>query len=413
MIAALEHCKALIQSGGGQHTTSMAALVAGGAAGGAGALAAGLAVSPDSAAPSPAFPAGDGSGEIEPPPPQYDDRRRSWTPWLWALLAALLIAGAATAAYFVSRPKQRVVPSVTGEQLNLARTVLQNAGFSVGVIRVSNGQAAGVVIGEEPGAGAKADKGSTVTVTVSEGPGKQSVPSVLGLSQAKARKLISQSKLKVARVLKQPSSQFPSGQATGTDPRSGTAVPFGSGVTLFVSTGPAQKSVPDVGGDTEADATTALTAAGFKVSASTQSSSSVQAGNVISQDPAGGSTAIPGTVIKIVVSSAPATGSVPNVVGDPADGATSALSAAGFTVLRRTREVSQSSQDGIVVSQTPSGGSTAKKNSSVTIVIGHYTPTNTSTTTTPTTSTTTTTTSPTSTSTTSSTTSSSTTSGQP
>jgi serine/threonine-protein kinase len=266
------------------------------------------------------------------------------------------------------------------------------------VIRVPNVKTAGVVIGEEPQAGSRADKNSTITVTVSQGPGNQSVPSVQGLSEARAKKLITQAKLKVVRVVMAPSQTFPAGEASGTNPAAGTSVPFESGVTLLVSDGLPQRSVPDVRGESESAATTNLTGAGFKVSASTQSSSSVPAGDVISQNPAGGSTAASGTLVRIVVASAPPTGSVPSVVGDPADGAASALAAAGFKVVRKTKSVSQASQNGIVLSQTPGAGATAKKNSSVTIVVGRYKPTRTSTTTTtPTTSTTTTPTTSTST----------------
>jgi len=378
LIVALENAKELILSGaGGQHTASMAALAAGGAAGAAGGLAAGaLAASEAERYPDPSD---NGSGELAPPPPEDDEHRRRWAPWLWAALVALLIAGAAAAAYLVSRPQQRVVPAVTGEQLNLARTVLQNAGFAVAVIQVPNPNAAGLVIGEEPAAQTRADQGSTVTVTVSQGPGNQAVPSVQGLSESKAKRLIVKAKLKVARVVRQSSQVFPAGEATGTDPGALASVPFGSGVTLFVSSGPPQKLVPDVTTDSEATATTALTSAGFRVSPSTQSSTSVSPGNVISQDPAGGSTAPAGAVVKIVVAAAPSTGSVPNVVGDSPGAATSALTSAGFKVVRASKPVGQSSQNGMVVSQTPGAGSTAKKNSTVTIVIGHYAPASSST----------------------------------
>jgi eukaryotic-like serine/threonine-protein kinase len=393
-ISALENVKAVIRAGAaGQHTASMAAIIAAAAGGAAGAgTGAGLA-----GAPEPAFPGTDsnGSGELgEPPPPNDEPRRRNWTPWLWALLVALLIAGAAGGAYFISRPHQRVVPAVTGEQLNLARTVVQNAGFTVGTISVPSTQASGIVIGENPNAGLKADKGSTVTLTVSSGPGKQAVPSVQGLSETKAKKAIQGAHLKVARVEPQSSSRWSAGEATGTDPSAGTSVPFGTGVTLFISSGPAPKAVPDVTGQSQSDATSALETAGFKVSAATQTSSTATAGNVISQNPDAGTTEPPGTTVTIVVASAPATGTVPPVVGDPADGAVSALQAAGFKVGRKTKNVSNQSQDGTVISQSPTGGSTANKDSTVTIVVGRFTGSSSSTSTsTTTTSTSTTTTS--------------------
>jgi serine/threonine-protein kinase len=386
-ITALENCKAMIRAGaGGQNTTSMAAVIAAAAEGGpaAGAAGAALAGAAEAQGEGYADSATNGSGELGEPfaGREGEQRRRRWWPWLGGLLVALLIAGAATAAYFVSRPHKRVVPAVTGEQLNVARTVLQNAGFAVGVIQVPSKQAVGNVIGENPAAGIKADKGSTVTLTVSQGPGKQAVPSVQGLSQSKATKLIKGGHLKVSRVIMQTSSRFDAGQATGTDPSAGTSVPFGTGVTLFVSSGPPAKAVPDVTGQSQGDATSALTSAGFKVNTETQPSDSVQPGNVISQNPSGGSSEGPGTTVTIVVASAPSTTTVPPVVGDPADGATSALLAAGFKVQRKTTDVTSQNQNGTVVSQSPSGGSTSKKSSTVTITIGRFTQSSSSTTTT-------------------------------
>ena len=82
---------------------------------------------------------------------------------------------------------------------------------------------------------------------------------------------------------------------------------------------------------------------------------------------------------------------VPDVKGDTASGARRALERAGFKVARQHQDVTKQSQDGIVTSQTPGAGSTAKKGSTVTIVIGHFKapPTTTTTTTTSTTTTTT------------------------
>jgi serine/threonine-protein kinase len=314
-----------------------------------------------------------GAGVVAAPwPPEEEHHHHSWVPWLWALLVALLIGGTAAAAYFITRPEKRVVPAVTGEQVNVARTVVQNAGFGVSTIQVPSNQTAGIVIGENPGAGIKADKGSTVSLTVSQGPGKQAVPSVQGLSQSRATKAIKNAHLKVARVVMQNSSRWSVGEATGTDPSAGTSVPFDSGVTLFVSSGPAPKSVPDVTGQTQSDATQALESAGFKVSVTTQTSSSTTAGDVISQSPSAGAAEARGTTVTLVVASAPATNTVPPVVGDPADGAASALQAAGFAVQRRTQKVTNQNQDGTVISQSPAGGTTADKNSTVTIVVGKF-----------------------------------------
>jgi beta-lactam-binding protein with PASTA domain len=382
LITVLEHCRATILSGvAGEHTASMAAVIAGAAGAGAGAALAEPTVYPPPST-------GNGTGELtEGPHEEEEPPRRSWTPWLWAVLVLLLIAGTATAAYFVSRPKQRVVPSVTGEQLNVARTVILDAGFRVDVIKVESAKKAGTVIGEDPAPLTKADKASTVTLSVSQGPGNTAVPSVLGLSVSRATKALRRASLKVTRVVPETSTQFKLGQVTGTNPGAGRSLPAGTGVALLVSSGAPKKLVPSVRGESQASATTQLTQAGFNVASQNQTSSSVTAGNVISQTPAGGSSEIQGSTVTIIVAVAPVMITVPPVVNDPVAGAVSALTTAGFRVQRQTRDVSQPDQDGTVLSQSPAGGSSQKKNTIVTIVVGHYVATSTSTTTTSSTST--------------------------
>jgi serine/threonine-protein kinase len=97
--------------------------------------------------------------------------------------------------------------------------------------------------------------------------------------------------------------------------------------------------------------------------------------------------------VTIVVAKAPTTTAVPSVVGDTPSTASSALTAAGFTVNRTTKDVTDQSNNGLVVKQSPGAGTKAKNGSAVTIVVGKFVPTNTTTTTssTPTTSSTTTT----------------------
>ncbi|HET9105065.1 MAG TPA: Stk1 family PASTA domain-containing Ser/Thr kinase [Solirubrobacteraceae bacterium] len=314
--------------------------------------------------------------EVIDEPPPLEDHRRHWLPWLATALILLLVAGGAATAYLLTRPKQVQVPPVTGDPLNTARTVLQNAGFQVASpLMVSNARPAGTVIGESPAGGTKADKGSTVTLTVSQGPGTHAIPSVVGLSRAAAEQALRRTRLKVHTV-SQPSARYPAGKAVGTDPRAGTQVNPGSAVTLFVSSGPAPKAVRDVTGESQAQATADLTNAGFKVSATTQTSSTVKAGNVISQNPAGGTPAPPGSTVTIVVATAPATTPVPNVVGDTADAARFTIVSSGLTFRSAPRVTTNPAQNGIVLAQDPKHGK-VKKGTVVTVTVGKFTPTNT------------------------------------
>jgi len=369
-IAALEQARAAIVSGvSAQHTASMLAIPPMAAAAGAAA-----AVTPSPAsepapaaalAPAALAPGADGS----PAPPRPRRRRRRW---LWVLVALVALAGAGVAAYVLTRPSRTVVPQVVGGDLNTARTELQNAGFGLNTISVTNGKPAGRVISQQPTGGTRADAGSTVTLTVSQGPGNRTVPPVKGLPVAMAERLITRAGLKVGREPRQASAQFAAGEVTGTDPAAGVTPPVGTAVTVFVSTGKAKAPVPDVTDQPRADATATLQAAGFKVASSTRTSGTVTPGNVISQDPAGGSSATAGSVVAIVVAGAPSTAMVPDVTGDTARAATSALTAAGFQVTQTTKDVRKQSNDGIVLSQSPGGGTTAGKGSTVTIVVGRF-----------------------------------------
>jgi serine/threonine-protein kinase len=271
---------------------------------------------------------------------------------------------------------------------------VQNAGFTPNLIYRMDPHPSGTVIAQQPLGATKADKGSTVTLTVSQGPGNTTVPSVSFLSRSAAISAIKQAQLKVSRVQLETSGTIPPNDATRSDPVAGASLPVGSGVTLFVSSGPPNVNVPDVTGESQSAAAATLKNAGFSVASSGQTSTTVTPGNVISQNPAGGTSVPPGSTVTIVVAQAAPNVNVPGVTGQKEAAARSTLTAAGFTVSTQSRDVTNRAQAGVVLSQSPTAGSSASKGSGVTIVIGHFTPSTT------TTSSSTTHTSPTTTSTT-------------
>jgi serine/threonine-protein kinase len=387
-IAALEHAKAVITSGeAGQRTASMAALAAAGMAGGAAAAAASAAAQDPDAGAAAAPPAAhevaavDGGG---PPPgePEGPPRRRGRN-WLWALVAAVVLAGAGLAAYLLTKPTPVLVPPVVGEQFAVARQQLLNKGFQVHELNTTSNHPVGYVFGQNPNGGTKANEGSTVTLTVSTGPGNTSVPAVEGQPQDDAKRAIQRARLKVGRVQQQSSNEVPDGDVIRTSPTAGQTVPINTSVEIFVSSGKPLVNVPDVTGQPQDSARSALQAAGFQVTTSSRSSSGVNTGNVISQDPTGGTEASSGTTVSLVISTGPpttattttpttATVTVPSVTGDKPGQATSALQSAGFAVNQTTKNVTDQSKDGIVLSQSPSGS--AARGSTVTITVGKFQP---------------------------------------
>jgi hypothetical protein len=135
-------------------------------------------------------------------------------------------------------------------------------------------------------------------------------------------------------------------------------------------------SVPNVVGDTQAAAGTAITGAGLTVGAVTQTSSAtVASGDVISETPAAGTSAASGSSVALVVSTGPATVSVPNVVGNTQAAATTAITGAGLIVGAVTKQSSGSVASGDVISENPGAATSVAKGSAVALVVSSGPPT--------------------------------------
>jgi hypothetical protein len=142
------------------------------------------------------------------------------------------------------------------------------------------------------------------------------VPNVVGDTQAAAATAITAAGLTVGTVTMQSSGTVTSGNIISENPAAGVSVTKGSAVALAVSSGPAMVTVPNVVGDSQAAATTAITGAGLTLGMVTmQSSATVASGSVISENPAAGTSVASGSPVALAVStgaavSTPALGGV-------------------------------------------------------------------------------------------------------
>ena len=310
--------------------------------------------------------------------PEDEERRRRRWPWLLALL--LVLAGLIL-AFALTRPAEVRVPKVVGFQLVTGKAVLENRGFHVNVTRVTTDRPVDNIIRQDPQPATKVDEGSTVSLTVSNGPGQALVPAVDNLTSKQARQKLAQAGFKVA-VQTEASTRVKKGFATRTAPASGQQVNKGSLVTLFVSSGPPAVRVPDVTGQSQDAATAALTNAGLKAT-TTQRDSSRDPGTVLAQTPQAGTTVDPGTVVTLTVARQPKQTSVPDVTGRDLASARRALSAVGLKTAVAREDVTDRTDDGKVVSEDPPGGSKVNNGSTVTLSVGRFRPTTTPTTPTP------------------------------
>ena len=202
-------------------------------------------------------------------------------------------------------PGTVVVPNVEKEQATTAEAKLLALGFNVSTNYQNASASQGTVVNQSPGPDKAAPKGSTVVLTVSNGPAKITVPNVTGLSLAQASNKLGVAGLAVGTTTSQPSTSVPNGDVISTSPAAGTQVAPNSSVNLVVSSG-YNTTVPNVVGDTQSAADSAITSAGLTVGTTTsQPSTSVPNGDVISTSPSGGSTATVGSAVNLVVSSGP------------------------------------------------------------------------------------------------------------
>jgi serine/threonine-protein kinase len=291
--------------------------------------------------------------------------------WLWLL--AVLVAALGLAAVLLLPGTHKVsVPTVVGADQANAEAKLRQDGFRVDSVQKTAEQPAGQVIGQDPTGGTKAKKGSTVTLTVSAGPQQVAVPQVVGLTVSSARGRLSKAGLQ-ASEREQNSDTVADGRVISVSPPEGQKVDKGSSVTLVVSSGKPQVQVPDVVGKSFDEAQSNLQAAGFKVTR-TDKESDKEPGTVLSQNPKSGGRIDAGSTIALTVAKAPSQVPVPDVTGEEAATAITALSKQGFVIDQQSKDVPTPDGDGVVLQQSPSGGKKAKKGSTVTIVVGKFNP---------------------------------------
>ncbi|HEX3237424.1 MAG TPA: Stk1 family PASTA domain-containing Ser/Thr kinase [Gaiellaceae bacterium] len=304
----------------------------------------------------------------------YEERGQDRPLWPWLVAVGFVIA-AIIAGFFVwqelSGAPQVVVNNYVGETQKNAEQQIKAANLQPAVNKASNEKVdRGKVFKQDPDPGSKIDKNGTVTIWVSTGPPKVSVPDVKGQSWPTAQQTLVNAGLQPERHIVPGDTKD---QVTATDPAAGESVPKGSKVRVNVMSGPATGTVPSVVGLSLQDAISTLNKVGFNANPKYVNNSTAPANQVISQSPVPGTSATKSTSVTVQVSNGPPQVTVPDVVGYTSQQAVQTLQAAGFQVNQQYQNTG-ADQDNIVQSQNPAGNSTATKGSQVTIVIGQHSP---------------------------------------
>jgi beta-lactam-binding protein with PASTA domain len=287
-------------------------------------------------------------------------------------LTLLVLALVALMAYAFTRPEQVEVPKVTGLSLEKARDRLDRVGFdNVDVERERSSAAVDQVLRQTPDPGEEAAKEDPIELVVSGGPGNVRVPSVRNTQFRLALRELRRAGLKVTAD-QQPSSSIREGFAIGTSPKEGAQVDRGSRVRLFVSSGPAKVSVPDVVGLTREAAETRITREGLDVAAVVRQQSDKPEEEVIAQTPAPGTNVDAGDGVTITISTGTEKIPVPNVVGLSVEDARAMLQRDGLGAAVRRRSTDNEEEEDQVLDQRPGAGVEVDRGRSVIIFVGRF-----------------------------------------
>jgi serine/threonine-protein kinase len=295
-------------------------------------------------------------------------RRRRW-PWVVAVLVVLLAGGGVGGRLALEKAKIIFIPTptyklvaVTGLSVGQANVKLHHDRFQVIVTghQTSITAPVGQILSQEPKAGEKLKRGSTVAVVVSSGLPNVAVPvlaPVTGDCPA-ITALLLQSHF--ATACSDPNSTtVPKGTVIAWSPNG--IAPYGATISVTVSAGPPSENIPSLTGQTCAGATTTLLAVGLHANCTQQYSSAVPNGEVITWAPT--TAALEGTTVNIVVSEGPQPVTIPsNLYGMTVSEAIAALQAVGLTPVSGGGSLS-----GHVFLSSPAAGASVLPGTTVTL----------------------------------------------
>ena len=194
------------------------------------------------------------------------------------------------------------VPPLVNQSVTAAKAQLQQMGLEPNVQFSSTCTQQNIVCNQTPKAGSPLTPGATVNIFTA--PATTAVPDVTGLGQTTACNRLGQAGFQCGNITTQASSTVPKTYVISTNPPPGAEEPANAAINLVVSSGPSSGLVPDVVGDTQAQAITALQGANLNPVVICQLTiDPTQNGLVQSQSPNGGQSANAGTTVDITVGS--------------------------------------------------------------------------------------------------------------
>ena len=206
----------------------------------------------------------------------------------------------------LAEPEMVVVPGVVGQSLEEARALLARVPLRLGRVRQTpSSRPRGTILEQTPAPTTKVMAGSLVDLVVAAPPPprtKVEVPSVKGRGLDEARELLRRARLR-AGVPEKRASDARSGTVIGQNPGPGAWVEIDSEIALVVAIPPAPATVevPDVTGLSVAGARQTIIGRGLTLGVVGKRLSDRETDSILEQSPKGGSQALPGDAVSLVV----------------------------------------------------------------------------------------------------------------
>ncbi|WP_429885708.1 DUF7453 family protein [Geoalkalibacter halelectricus] len=271
-------------------------------------------------------------------------------------------------------PAPIAVPNLKDMEQGEAEALILATDLNIGEVttQYSDTVVEGSIIDQQPKAGELVERGSPVDLVISRGPAPITVPDLIGTEQDEAENQILEAGLEVGLISNVFSDMVPQGMIVAQQPAAGTSVEEGTPVDLVVSAGsaPLLIQVPALIGLPQTVAELQILEDTLTMGQITaEPSDTVPEGIVLSQQPESGTLVEEGTPVDIVISTGPASITVPDVQAMAQNEAETQILEAGLEIGQVTTAPSDTVPEGMVISQQPTPGSLVAEGATIDLVI--------------------------------------------
>ena len=321
------------------------------------------------------------SDDVEDYPPAHPPERRRSKNAVVALVTLACVAVFALAAWLVTmlvgvgNPDRVPVPNLMGMTAQAANEKAKSEGWMVLPRSCPSPEdKRGTIVNQTPRAGTQRVKAETkIELCAGTGPESTAVPDLSGMTMTEAQQALEAAGLKIGLNPDKKETSDPKQVDKILDWDSkGSEVAKGTTINVVVGQAIPQTEVQDLRGQQLETARAFLVGAGFKVSVE-QRDSSEPPNTVIDQSPSGGTKARTGSTVTLVVSKGNQI-TMPQLQNMSKNEAEAALKAVGWngTLSESEQPTGDSSKDDKVLSSTPQAGQKISKDQAITIYVGKY-----------------------------------------